>query len=115
MSENRPKLGAGNVEIVLDGEKLILKPSLKAALALSSQPGAIAGVVQAVSDFNLQAMATVVSLASGNDAEEAAEAIFATGMVDLAPPIVRFLTMLANGGRPVAGGSGKENPPKENR
>ena len=112
MSENKAALGAGNVEIVLDGEKVTLKPSLKAALALSAQPGAIAGAVEAVGNFNLQTMTMVVSLASGRDTEETAEAIYKTGMVDLSPPIVRFLMMLANGGKPVTGGSGGENPRK---
>lgn len=112
MSESKAALGAGNVEIILDGEKVRLKPSLKTALTLSAQPGAITGVVQAVSDFNLPMMAMVVSLASGKDAEDMAEAIYRSGMVDLSAPIVRFLTMLANGGKPVSGGSGEENPLK---
>ena len=44
------------------------------------------------------------------EADEIAEAVYTTGLPDLVEPLITFLTNLANGGRPLSGGSEEENP-----
>ena len=105
-------IGAGDVEIELDGEKAVLRPSLKAAQAISRQAGGIMGAMQALRTLDVDALTSVIALGLGKEAKDVAEAVYRTGVADLTPPATLFLTMLANGGRPAddAGGEGGEDP-----
>lgn len=108
-------IGAGNVEIELDGEVVVLRPNLKAAQNISRAKGGIMAAVEAVGRFDFDVMVNVIGLgigAEGKDARELPEKVYATGMADLVAPVINYLTILANGGRPVqaAGGEGDEDP-----
>lgn len=110
------KLGAGNVTIHLDGEDVVLRPTLKAAQNISRAKGGIMAMVEAVSRFDLDAMVTVIAQgigAEGREARELPERVFTSGQADLVAPLINFLSILANGGRPVdetAGGEGQADP-----
>jgi len=111
MTKNKAQLGAGNVEIELDGETVTLKPSLRAAQAISRQSGGISAAVAAVGRFDFDAIVSVVTLGLGaSDAEAKAipEKIFVTGLTDLVGPVTKFLTIIANGGRPIDQNGGEE-------
>jgi small ligand-binding sensory domain FIST len=96
----------------------VLKPSLRAAQSISRQSGGIADAIQRVGRYDFDVVSETVALGlglSGRDAREVPEKVYRTGMVDLAAPVIRFLSILANGGRP-AGEDGEaaeedENPP----
>jgi hypothetical protein len=108
----KPSLGAGNVEIELDGETVVLKPTLRAAQTISRQNGGILGAVDRVSKFDLDTLTQVVALglnATGKDAETIPDKVWSTGMTDLVGPVTRYLSILANGGRPVKAGGGEED------
>lgn len=110
---DKAKLGAGNVEIELDGEASTLKPTLRAARTISRQFGGFQKAIEAIGAMDLEAYIAVVMAGVGAkpaDAEEMAEAVYATGLPDLTEPLIQYLTNLANGGRPLSGGSGEENP-----
>lgn len=109
-------IGSGNVTITLDGEDVVLKPSLKAAQTISKTSGGIISAVQAVGRFDFETMVTVIALGLGKtgtrDVQELAEKVYTTGVTELVEPVTKFLTIIANGGRPVetAGGEEEQDP-----
>lgn len=109
----KARLGAGNVEIELDGEPIVLKPTLKAAQTLSRQADGLLGAVQRVSRFDLDTITQVIALGSGQKVTEVADAVWRTGVTELAEPVIRYISVLSNGGRPVdesGGGEGDADP-----
>ncbi|MBU1306329.1 MAG: hypothetical protein KKF33_12535 [Alphaproteobacteria bacterium] len=112
----KAKIGAGNVAIVLDGEDVVLRPNLKAAQTISRQKGGIMAAVDAVGKFDFDTIAAVITLGLGVEGKEARdipEKVYSTGMADLVAPVINYLSILANGGRPVsddADGGDNENP-----
>jgi len=117
MAKSKAQLGAGNVEIELDGETVVLKPSLNACQTVSRQSGGISAAVAAVGRFDFDTVVSVVTLglgATGSDAKAIPEKVWRTGLTDLVGPVTKYLTIIANGGRPVedAGGEEGEDPQK---
>lgn len=109
----KAKLGAGNVEIELDGEIVTLRPSLRAAQTLSRQADGLIGAIERVSRFDLDTLTSVTALGLGREAKDVAEAVWSTGASTLAPKAIKFLGMLSNGGRPAddsSGGEGDADP-----
>lgn len=112
---SKPTLGAGNVEIELDGETVVLRPSLMAAQAISRQSGGISSAVRAVGNYDFDVIVSVVALglgATGQDAKSIPEKVWRTGLTDLVGPVSTYLTIIANGGRPMSGGEGEGDPQK---
>lgn len=112
---SKATLGAGNVDITLDGETVTLRPTLRAAQTISKQSGGIMSAVQAVGRFDLEVMTSVIALGlnvtTPREISDLAEKVWSTGMADLVEPVTRYLTILANGGRPVeSGGEGAPDP-----
>jgi hypothetical protein len=112
---SKARLGAGNVDIELGGETLNLRPNLKAAQTISRQTGGIRAAIEAVTNFDLDAMVTVIGLGLGLDGKalkELPERIYETGMGSLVAPVTRYLVILANGGRMPddEGGEGEKDP-----
>lgn len=107
-------IGAGDVTIVLDGEPVVLRPSLRAAQTISRQSGGVIGAMQAVGKFDMDTITLVVAQGLGkvkpNEVNEIAEQVYSTGLTDLVPKVTEYLTIIANGGRPVSGS--EENPQK---
>ena len=109
---SKPALGAGNVTITLDGEDVVLRPTLKAAQTISRMNGGIMSAVERVTLFDLEVITSVVAAGLDRPTKEIADDVWRTGCADLAPHVINFLSILANGGRPVggSGGEGEENP-----
>lgn len=111
---SKATLGAGNVDIILDGETVTLRPTLRAAQTISKQAGGIMAAVQAVGRFDLEVMTSVIALGlnvtTPREINDLAERVWSTGMADLVEPVTRYLSVLANGGRPVEGGEGASDP-----
>lgn len=100
-----PKVGIGDVVITLDGQERILRPTLHAAMTVSKLSNGIVGAIQRVStfDFDLVTQIIVLGLGMSNNARESRdipEKVYRTGLMDLVPDVVRYLTILSNGGRP---------------
>ena len=111
----KAQLGAGNVSIELDGETVVLRPSLRAAQTISRQAGGIIGAVQALRTLDLDALTGIIAAGLGKEPKDISEAVWRTGAADLTPPATQFVMMLANGGRPAdgsAGGEGGADPQK---
>lgn len=118
MAATKPRLGAGNVDIEIGNETHTLRPTLRAAQTISRQTGGIRAAMEAVTNFDLDTMTTVVGLGLGLDGKalkELPERIYETGIGSLVAPLTRYLVILANGGRMPnddddEGGEGKKDP-----
>jgi hypothetical protein len=112
----KTNIGAGDVVIVLAGEPATLRPTLRAAQTISRASGGIVSAMQSVAKFEFDVVVNVIALGLGKvkpaEVNEVAEQVYATGMTDLVPKVTEFLTILANGGRPITAG-GEENPPSQ--
>ncbi|MBY6265573.1 hypothetical protein EI613_27165 [Azospirillum sp. 412522] len=96
------KLTASNVTITLDGEKVILKPTPRAALAISNQFEGLQGAVPRLASQDIAAASFVVAAGAGIRGEAAKglnDRIFAAGISDLAPSLIEFVVILMNGGK----------------
>lgn len=109
----KPTLGAGNVEIELAGETVVLRPTLKAAQSASRQFGGIMGAIDRLVRCELDVLTGVIALGLDKPAKEVADAVWRTGATDLAPKAIEYLSILANGGRPPNDDGGEEpaDPP----
>ncbi|WP_163265600.1 hypothetical protein [Chelativorans alearense] len=90
------------VKIKIGEEELTLTPSPKAMSKVSQAFGGILNAVDRVQRFDTDAIA--FAIAAGADLAEAEREalprrIFATGITELLVPTVRFLGLLASGGR----------------
>ena len=111
MSENKPRLGSGDVTITLNDKEYTLRPTLKAAMILSRTSGGIRGTIDAVMQMNLDVITTVIKQGLGPNIvrqfkqEQLEEAIWEAGLTDTSGGIlgkcVEYLHVLANGGRPI--------------
>lgn len=106
-------IGAGNVDIMLDGEAVTLRPTLRAAQTISKSAGGIVSAVQAVGRFDFDTIVSVIALGlnktTPRDQQDIAEKVYATGLNELVEPVTNYLAILANGGRPVVKAA-DENP-----
>lgn len=114
----KAKLGAGDVQITLGDQTRTLRPTLRAARAISQQFGGFRQAFESVAKFDLDVFIGVITVGlgvSGSDAKEIPDLVWEAGMPDLTEPVSRYLSILANGGRPVDedGGSGDADPQKD--
>lgn len=89
----------------LDGEEKQLKPTLRAALLLSRQPGGLLGVAQRISQFNMDDILLVIKFGMeltdpGAKHIKLDDKVYRTGLLRLAPVCNQFIDLLVNGGRP---------------
>lgn len=92
----------GHVEIALVGGGVTLSPTLGCAMGLCAKHGSLGDVLAKLESYDLNAAVDVVHLACGRfERKDVAQYVYDTGLVDLAPQLVRFVIMLANGGRPL--------------
>ncbi|OYW33047.1 MAG: hypothetical protein B7Y12_03830 [Rhizobiales bacterium 24-66-13] len=92
----------GHVEIALQGEAVTLVPSLGAAMTLNRTHQSFGSLLAKLESYDLQACIDVVHFGLGRtDAQrnQTAEEVFATGMVEMVPDLIKFAIRLANGGK----------------
>lgn len=95
-------LKAGEVEIELGDETVILKPSLDCCLTLSRMNAGIYGpgtIGERLSRYDLDAYVAVVRAGlglSGNAVKNLDELVFRAGMVNLLRPLTRFVIALGD-------------------
>lgn len=112
----KASLGAGDVQIVLDGETVTLRPTLKAALTISREAGGIMGAFRGLSELNFDVVNGIVAVGLGKKPADVEDAVWRTGIASLVPGCTKFVSIIANGGRPMDeadGGSEKGNPQSE--
>lgn len=98
------KIGAGNVEITLDGKKVYLVPTYDAFSKINRDiPGGLVAAIDAVAKHDINAMFTVITHGVGFTLAGQVglgEKIFKAGVVNVAPKVIDYLIILNNGGSP---------------
>lgn len=111
----KTKIGAGNVEIDIAGNIYTLRPTLKAAQGVSRRFDGITGAYARIAAGDLDAITAIVNFGlgyEGKDATRMESEVFEAGITDMIAPVSRFISVLANGGRPpVEGGEEDSDPP----
>ena len=104
-----PSLGAGDIEVNILGEERKLVPSLRAAKVISKDFGGGLGAINRISQFDLDAITRIISVGLGLTAngekqfangEGLEEAVYKTGVMELAAPCIRYIHVILNGGKP---------------
>jgi hypothetical protein len=112
---SKAKLGAGNVDITLDGKTETLRPTLRAAQALSRRSGGFSELVNEVAKFDLDAVTAVIAMGLDRKSQDIAEAVWRSGVAEMAGPVIEFIGILANGGRrPDQSAGGEEDADPQN-
>lgn len=104
MTEKKLPLGAGNVTITLDGDEYTLKPTLHAIKTLSANYEGLAGCLRRLQTMDFNAYVNVINIgtgAKGQAAKDMEASIFRTPVGDMVGPLVEYVAVLMNGGRPV--------------
>jgi hypothetical protein len=112
MSSNKPAPGAGDVPIELDGDSVVLKPSLDAAMQASRLANGLTGAIDRCARYDLDTIIRVVALGlglTGNGSKDLPGKVYRTGVHIVAPACIRFLNILSNGGRPIGDGDDDED------
>jgi hypothetical protein len=99
---------SGEIEISLlktdgEAETLTLKPSAQAMTALSryAQGQGLISLVNRCAGFDFDTIHQVVVAGIGGKTKDYSERVYKTGLGELSASCIRFITVLANGGRPV--------------
>lgn len=100
--------GAGDVELVLGNETLILKPTLQAGLTISRMSGGIRSAIDKVMALDLDTIVAIIRAGIGpKEAKRLThldELVYENGLMDsqgrLLGKLVDFLSNVARGGRP---------------
>ena len=99
------RINEGEVAIILNGEERILKPTLRAITMISSQFGGLAKARDALAVQDFQAAVTVIRWGlnmSDSETKKLPEMVFGSSLgVDLLVPLIRYIGILANGGKPL--------------
>lgn len=99
------KLNAGEVEIILNGETLTLKPTIKAILGINRSFGGLMKAVAALTDGNIDAASTVLAHGLGlgdKDARKMPERVAENGITDgMLSALINFVGICSNGGKPL--------------
>ncbi len=96
------KLNSGTVTITLDGEKVLLKPTPRAAMAISNHFTGLQGAVPRVAGHDIAAAAFIIAAGAGIKGEAAKglnDKVYSAGISDLAAPLIEFIVILMNGGK----------------
>lgn len=87
------------VKMILDGESIVLRPTLRAAKEVNAFFGAFSKVYERLATFDLDAFIAMTAIGTGKKPKDVEDAVFRTGLPDLLLPLTQFCTLLANGGR----------------
>jgi hypothetical protein len=99
------KMNLGEVSVFLNKEELILKPTYQAASRISNQFNGFRDARQALVAENFDAVVFILRIGlniSGAEARELPERVYKNGITaELLIPMIEYIGILANGGRPV--------------
>lgn len=115
---DKPKPGAGDVVVMFEGKEVKLKPTLGALQGVSRRSGGVSGAISKLSEVDFDTVCYVLALGmdlTEKGAEGFEKRVFDEGVYNLVAPLVKYVTVLANGGRPLGdseGGTSNANPTK---
>lgn len=88
------------VEIKLKGKSESLRCTLKAAKTVNALAGGFQGALARLANMDQDAYFQIVAAGLGKKPIEVEQAVYETGLTNLAEPLTSFVLALANGGRP---------------
>jgi hypothetical protein len=97
--------GVGDVQIELDDQgTVVLRPTYEACLAVSRIAGGLTAAIMRCRNLDIETIVEIISIGVGANPSMrdriVGPAVFRTGVINLAPACVRFIRIVANGGRP---------------
>lgn len=99
------KITSGECVVYLGGDEIVLRPTLRATTQISRTYGGMAKARQALVDENIDAIAHILRLGGGmgdREAKDLTEKVWKNGItVELLVPLIRFVGILGNGGKPL--------------
>lgn len=101
---SQPELGAGDVQIELDGKLVTLRPTWEACQRISKIGGGLNAVAQRISMLDMDTICEVISIGLNLNpvlSKKLPKAIFDVGLINLAGPCIDFVHIIGNGGRPI--------------
>ena len=117
------QIGAGDVEIELNGKKVVLKQHPKAGIRLSRWHSGLTGLQLAVSQMKIDAITETIGAGTGrvfenqDDFDDLAIEVYETGVMNLFVDVGNYISIMMNGGRPLvdtmptaAAGKGRKRP-----
>lgn len=112
-----PNLHDGEVSISLNGKDRVLKPTLRAMSVLSKQFGGLAKVRANLVAEEVETISAVIRLGqnlSERDARNLDDEIYANGLTaELLVPLITFVGILSNGGKPLPDAPVDQGPATE--
>jgi hypothetical protein len=99
------KINEGDVTIHLNGDDLVLRPTLKALSAISSN-GGLGKVRQAIVDQDFSTIVSVImhgaNLTGSRNGKDVPDAVFHNGLnTELLVGLLNYVGILGNGGKPM--------------
>jgi hypothetical protein len=99
------KINEGDVTIHLNGDEIVLRPTLKAISAISSN-GGLGKVRQALVDQDFSTVVSVIlhgaNMTGGSARKQVPDAVFKNGLTtELLVGLLTYIGILANGGKPL--------------
>lgn len=99
------QINAGEVSVTLNGEELVLKPTLRAMTMISRQFSGLAEARRQLVSENIDAVVYILRTGAGLSDKEARgldEKVFQNGITaDLLVPLIRYVAIVGNGGKPL--------------
>lgn len=90
------------ITVTLNGEQVVLRPTLRAAMLVNGRFNGFSNALQAVQRMDFDAIVFIIQAGAGvkgHAAKALAEKIFHAGIMSLIADAARFVIGLANGGR----------------
>lgn len=101
---SQPEIGAGDIEIELDGNILYLKPTLSACQRISSMRGGLNASIQKCLEMDFDVICQIISAGLNLNPVQSKmipEAVFKAGVFDVSAKAIEFISVVGNGGRPL--------------
>ncbi len=93
-------MSSGDVEIKLNGKFETLRPSLGAARRVNAAYGDFSKAVNRIQAADLEAYIAVVAAGLGKKTADVENDVYLTGLPALGADVIKFVNILANGGKP---------------
>lgn len=94
--------GSADIKLTLDGEEVYLKPTLEACLGISRLHHAPITTAGKVTDMDFDTILMVLALGLGVEPnKKLQDKLYRTGILEVRDPLIKFIHVVNNGGRPV--------------
>lgn len=99
----KPEPESGNITVILDGEEVVLKPSLRACMGISKMDSAPLVTANRVGQMDFDACLNVLAYGLGVAPDKRLqEKLYRTGLLDLRSQLIIFIHIVNNGGKPLS-------------